>query len=50
VGAQKTHGFFYFLDKDSLNVFNTFYIKSPGHYPGSQGMPMDNVGAPAGAV
>jgi hypothetical protein len=41
---------FYFLDKESLNVFNTIYIKFPRQHPAFQRVPMDNAGASGGAV
>jgi len=42
--------FLFFLDKEPLNVFKTFYIESFHQRPASPGMPMDNAGAPRGAV
>jgi hypothetical protein len=50
VGIKKTHGFFYFLDKESLNAFNTFFIKHPLRHHAFPGMPMDNDRAPWRAV
>ena len=49
VGAEKPTAFLFFKEEPS-NVFNAFYIKYPLCLHACPGMPMDNVGAPWGAV
>jgi len=49
VGAKNPTAFLFFKEESS-NAFNSFYIKHPLCLHACPGKPMDNVGAPGGAV